>query len=716
MSKNFVSYQDALDVFSEYAEEINKSIKKFSVMPNYTNFDLGTIIQYVGANSGDYVKGYFYERTASGWVQKNTQPNVSGLGTAAFLDVPASGDAAAGEVVKGNDSRLSNSRPASDVPSWAKQSTKPTYNKTEVGLGNVDNTSDSTKKTNFTGSIVDGDTGFATGGDVYTALSDKVDKVTGKGLSANDYTNADKAIVDGVTSALANKVDKVTGKGLSANDYTDEDQEVVDEVSAELSKEYNTLTGNPLSFTTDSAQVASDCKITLEPMQEGSGDPSPSNVRAISGYDGVNVVVAKKNLLNPDTFIENPGWAINKDIISCKALSENAVYKFDFKANVTYTLSITMLSGSTPPCLIVRNPNNSMTGQKTNYSNVTSPLTFSFTEDKTWDIRLQSSSSSGSSEIGDTMKLQLELGSTATDYEPYNSATDIALNLPETVYGGILDVERGELVIDRKIISIDNTWEYTYYLSKHYIYKSISNILLDTAASVLSDNTIFSGYATAAYFQDGHSYYLGDARLYVSDNSCTSLSDFVTKYGGGKLVYPLATPYTIQLTPAQVNLLKGANTVTTNGTTITLKYRDGELAKLEDLSGIGESINKLGEISGELTEKVDNELQDYTLLGSWIGEASWWIRQLSDDLSKYKEIMLCITGVNASDVIINPVRVSYKKFKTLNYQTKYLGCCAMLSTSALCKYLVYYYSDTSIYLYADNELSTQYKCALYGIK
>ena len=37
-------------------------------------------------------------------------------------------------------------------------------------------------------------------------LFKKVDKVSGKGLSANDYTNADKSIVDGVTSALAGKV------------------------------------------------------------------------------------------------------------------------------------------------------------------------------------------------------------------------------------------------------------------------------------------------------------------------------------------------------------------------------------------------------------------------------------------------------------------------------------------------------------------------------
>lgn len=53
-------------------------------------------------------------------------------------------------------------------------SQKPTYTATDVGLGNVDNTSDSTKKTNFTGAIEENNTGFVTGGDAYTALTGKL--------------------------------------------------------------------------------------------------------------------------------------------------------------------------------------------------------------------------------------------------------------------------------------------------------------------------------------------------------------------------------------------------------------------------------------------------------------------------------------------------------------------------------------------------------------
>ena len=81
------------------------------------------------------------------------------------------------------------------------------------------------------------------------AIAQKVDKVTGKALSTNDYTNADKAIVDGVdaalaqkadtsalTEGLAGKVDKVTGKALSTNDYTNADKTIVDGVSSALAK------------------------------------------------------------------------------------------------------------------------------------------------------------------------------------------------------------------------------------------------------------------------------------------------------------------------------------------------------------------------------------------------------------------------------------------------------------------------------------------------
>ena len=76
---------------------------------------------------------------------KNDITDFPTLGTASSKDVASSGNASATQVVMGNDTRLSDARKASDVYAWAKASTKPTYTKSEVGLTNVDNTSDTSK-------------------------------------------------------------------------------------------------------------------------------------------------------------------------------------------------------------------------------------------------------------------------------------------------------------------------------------------------------------------------------------------------------------------------------------------------------------------------------------------------------------------------------------------------------------------------------------------
>lgn len=68
------------------------------------------------------------------------------------------------------------------------------------------------------------------------ALDTKVNKETGKVLSTNDFTDADKTKLDSlenyndseIRTSLANKVDKVAGKGLSTNDYTATDKAIVE--------------------------------------------------------------------------------------------------------------------------------------------------------------------------------------------------------------------------------------------------------------------------------------------------------------------------------------------------------------------------------------------------------------------------------------------------------------------------------------------------------
>ena len=90
---------------------------------------------------------------------------------------------------------------------------------------------------------------------VGTILRDKVDKVEGKDLSTNDYTDSAKELLEtwmpqefdwitervGTVEANAynnylKKVDKVEGKGLSTNDYTDEDKAEVAKIANKVDK------------------------------------------------------------------------------------------------------------------------------------------------------------------------------------------------------------------------------------------------------------------------------------------------------------------------------------------------------------------------------------------------------------------------------------------------------------------------------------------------
>lgn len=74
-------------------------------------------------------------------------------------------------------------------------------------------------------------------------VKDKVDKVSGKGLSTNDFTSAYKTKLDNLDTNLSGKVDKITGKGLSTNDYTNAEKAEVAKIKDKVDK----ATGKGLS-------------------------------------------------------------------------------------------------------------------------------------------------------------------------------------------------------------------------------------------------------------------------------------------------------------------------------------------------------------------------------------------------------------------------------------------------------------------------------------
>ena len=81
--------------------------------------------------------------------------------------------------------------------------------KAQVGLENVDNTSDETKKTNFTGQIDEDNTGFVTGGEAYTALSGKANNAEVVHLTGNEAISGIKEFDSKIRQLIDSSVNKV---------------------------------------------------------------------------------------------------------------------------------------------------------------------------------------------------------------------------------------------------------------------------------------------------------------------------------------------------------------------------------------------------------------------------------------------------------------------------------------------------------------------------
>lgn len=136
----------------------------------------------------------------------------SGLysGTAAKANsVPWSG-------VTGRPSSL----PASDVYAWAKASTKPSYTKAEVGLGNVDNTADSAKSVKYATSA--GSASSATKA-TQDSAGQQINTTYVKSLSVSGRTitiTKGNGTTSTITTQDTNTDTKVTQTAVKSSDYT----------------------------------------------------------------------------------------------------------------------------------------------------------------------------------------------------------------------------------------------------------------------------------------------------------------------------------------------------------------------------------------------------------------------------------------------------------------------------------------------------------------
>lgn len=306
------------------------------------------------------------------------------------------------------------------------------------------------------------------------------------------------------------------------------------------------------TFTTNIAKELASLIVNIAPVQSGTGDPSPDNIRPISGWDGCNVVRCGKNLFDKTTaslnrYINNTGGTTPSQY------NQDVTDYIEVKAGATYTIS--------------HSKNN--TNFSAFYDENKNKIDIVFPNDQ---FPKQAPSNAKYLRVtflhGHIDLLQIETGSQSTDYVSYVASTQYPITFPSeagTVYGGTLNVTNGVLRMDHAITQLSSSMGWTYGESsgRYRVFTQISGMKANTA-KVYSE--VFKGSDTSplpSYPSAWEARTNSTPAIIIGLPSDYSLQDWKNLLDNETihLVYPLATPLTYQLTPTEISTLLGTNNI-----------------------------------------------------------------------------------------------------------------------------------------------------------
>lgn len=175
---------------------------------------------------------------------------------------------------------------------------------------------------------------------------------------------------------------------------------------------------------------------------------------------------------------------------------------------------------------------------------------------------------------------QIELGSTATDYEAYNGHT-YTTPLGRTVYGADVEVVGGELTDKMGMVTLNGTESgWTYNSATLGFIRTMDEMKSGNAQNGLSDKfaTISNNGSFGVRF-GGNNKILYFNHITDNISGVTDVESWKSWLADNptQVCYPLATPQTYSLTGQEVEILKGANNIWSDGDVTVDYYADIQL-------------------------------------------------------------------------------------------------------------------------------------------
>lgn len=359
---------------------------------------------------------------------------------------------------------------------------------------------------------------------------------------------------------------RAIGEGYANEQTLDERVQTLEENPATLSQKAIN------SFNDGIDSIFKEVVSTIVPVQEGTGTPSPSNVRQINGYTECTVTNCGKNLISNGT---GDGYVNNYYLNADNTLTQGTGWYVSeyFKIDATKTYTWSSQGTANRPAICYYDENKTFISGES--ANEQLPRVLSIPQNTVYMRCTQDET---------TVKFQVEQGLRATSYEPYKSTT-ATISLGDTIYSGSVDLINGILTIDRAYIQPTAVTDVATSSGK--IYWIISN----TLSSVNGVNGLMSShFEPASGVVEGHCYITGNGVILVAvptdqTLNTTVLANAWLSTNQPQFVYQLATPQSYQLTSTQLRSLVDANNLTSDtGEVIEVEYITNEtIAWLLDL-------------------------------------------------------------------------------------------------------------------------------------
>ena len=151
----------------------------------------------------------------------------------------------------------------------------------------------------------------------------------------------------------------------------------------------------------------------------------------------------------------------------------------------------------------------------------------------------------------------------------------ITIAFGQTVYGGVLDVTRGKLRITHAVVDLGSL---NYKIGFNGFYTEGIADYVKVPDNVLTQVCLCEGYEFSISTSENYTYFMQIIDVYrgwliFHNNDYSTPTDFKNSLNGMKLVYPLATPFDIDITPEIISAIVGANNVSSNTGAVTVRFK-----------------------------------------------------------------------------------------------------------------------------------------------